>query len=176
MVLHKTGKNVTNVNIITFTWENIKLPLLIALWSKLMMQPAKTAFLKKEKRITLLKHKKFHWPWMSTKSSKKRNWAIAKSDEFTACWPSFPLIPTPMWAFWIIPTSFAPSPIANVTGSGTAHPQTNLTRCAFWARLTWQAITKSHVFATTKNISSNSWLPSELSSAAPSMIRAHGLF
>jgi hypothetical protein len=28
--------------------------------------------------------------------------------------PSFPKIPTPIWASWIIETSFAPSPIANV--------------------------------------------------------------
>lgn len=28
--------------------------------------------------------------------------------------PSFPLMPTPTWAVWIIPTSLAPSPMASV--------------------------------------------------------------
>jgi hypothetical protein len=36
---------------------------------------------------------------------------MAKSDEFAACSPSFPEIPTPTFAFWIMATSFAPSPM-----------------------------------------------------------------
>ena len=40
---------------------------------------------------------------------------MAKSLAITACMPSFPEMPTPMCAAWIIDTSLAPSPIDSVT-------------------------------------------------------------
>lgn len=39
------------------------------------------------------------------------NYKIEKSAAKAACLPSFPTIPTPISAAWIIPTSFPPSPI-----------------------------------------------------------------
>ena len=41
---------------------------------------------------------------------RKRNRGMAKSEAITACMPSWPEIPTPMSAVWIMLTSFAPSP------------------------------------------------------------------
>lgn len=65
--------------------------------------------------------------------SKQITWMHIESSPFTEInvLTSFPEIPIPTWASCIIPTSFAPSPIANVTGSGTTWCRTNLTSCAY---------------------------------------------
>jgi len=42
------------------------------------------------------------------------NWVIEKSELLVAYYPSLPEIPIPTWAYRIILTSFAPSPIAKV--------------------------------------------------------------
>ncbi len=39
---------------------------------------------------------------------------MAKSLAITTCIPSYPQIPTPMWATWIMLTSLAPSPMLRV--------------------------------------------------------------
>ena len=43
------------------------------------------------------------------------NWAMLKSAANAAWLPSFPRIPTPTLAIWIIPTSFPPSPMLKTT-------------------------------------------------------------
>ena len=53
------------------------------------------------------------WIFFETKNA--RGYLVtAKSEAITACIPSWPLIPIPMSAVWIMDTSLAPSPIANV--------------------------------------------------------------
>ena len=49
-------------------------------------------------------------PCTSSSRTRKRNCEIAKSALLTACLPSFPMMPTPTSAAWIIATSLAPSP------------------------------------------------------------------
>ena len=60
------------------------------------------------------------------------------------CNPSFPLIPIPTPAAWIMSTSFAPSPIARVMGSGTTCSRTSATISAFCVGETRHAITVAH--------------------------------
>jgi hypothetical protein len=43
------------------------------------------------------------------------NFPKLKSLTTDAELPYFPIIPTPIWAYYIIPTSFPPSPIAKTT-------------------------------------------------------------
>ena len=65
---------------------------------------------------------------------------MAKSDELTACIPSFPIMPTPMCPALIMATSFAPSPIARQQASGT-ELRMRLSICAFWSFLALAATT-----------------------------------
>ena len=53
--------------------------------------------------------------------------------------PSWPLMPTPMWAVLIMETSLAPSPMASVTAS--LYFLTRSTTMAFWSGVTRQQIT-----------------------------------
>ena len=53
--------------------------------------------------------------------------------------PSWPLIPTPMWAVLIMETSLAPSPIESVTAC--LYFLTKSTTMAFWRGVTLQQIT-----------------------------------
>ena len=55
---------------------------------------------------------------MNNNGFKNLNYPIAKSAVLAAYYPSLPRIPTPTWAWRIIFTSLAPSPIANVTFFG----------------------------------------------------------
>lgn len=50
-------------------------------------------------------------PCQSKSLDKCLNFKIEKSEAKAACFPSFPTIPTPMSAYWIIPTSLPPSPM-----------------------------------------------------------------
>mmetsp|Transcript_51619 Transcript_51619/g.136349 ORF Transcript_51619/g.136349 Transcript_51619/m.136349 type:complete len:257 (+) Transcript_51619:1994-2764(+) len=80
---------------------------------------------------------------------------MATSELFTACLPSRPAIPMPTCAAWIMGTSFAPSPMASVTGSASSRPpfdslmlsRTRVTISAFCSGETRQAITMRHVAA-----------------------------
>jgi hypothetical protein len=55
-----------------------------------------------------------HLTWTKSKFVKNLNDAMAKSLAITTCIPSYPQIPTPMWATWIMLTSLAPSPMLKV--------------------------------------------------------------
>ena len=78
-------------------------------------------------------------PCTSISFTRKRNCAIAKSLAITACMPSWPEMPTPTCAIWIIDTSFAPSPIASVIASRLS--LTRLTTCAFCSGVARHATT-----------------------------------
>jgi hypothetical protein len=98
---------------------------------------------------------------------------MAKSELFTACLPSFPEMPTPMWASWIMPTSFAPSPIAKVTGLVVSFRRTRPTINRFCAGDTRHATTALQTFANFKKRCSSSSFPRIVSIAvAPSTTNA----
>lgn len=56
-----------------------------------------------------------HRPWWRMSLSRNWNWPIAMSLTTEAEFPSLPIIPIPISASSIIPTSFPPSPIASTT-------------------------------------------------------------
>mmetsp|Transcript_13432 Transcript_13432/g.20356 ORF Transcript_13432/g.20356 Transcript_13432/m.20356 type:complete len:272 (+) Transcript_13432:332-1147(+) len=116
--------------------------------------------------------RKSHLPCTNSSGKRNLNWAIEKSEAFTACCPSRPDIPIPIWASCIIPTSLAPSPIAKVTGSGLMKFLTSLTSNAFCLGLTRQAMTALQLLATENTISSNKGSPRKCSRAAPSTTKA----
>mmetsp|Transcript_100683 Transcript_100683/g.280419 ORF Transcript_100683/g.280419 Transcript_100683/m.280419 type:complete len:308 (+) Transcript_100683:1905-2828(+) len=78
---------------------------------------------------------------------------MEKSALFMACRPSWPAMPTPTCASWIIGTSLAPSPMASVTGVGFTPSRTMRTNCAFCSGDTRHAMTMEQMAATFKNSS-----------------------
>jgi len=60
------------------------------------------------------------------------NYFIEKSAARAACMPSFPTIPMPTSAAWIIPTSFPPSPIPNTASLSFLHLLTPYVNNFFW--------------------------------------------
>ena len=65
-------------------------------------------------RISSLVRAKHHAPCTSNRRLRHSNRSTAKSPAATACDPSRPYTATPQWDSRIIPTSFAPSPIAKM--------------------------------------------------------------
>uniref|UniRef100_A0A6B0UXZ6 Putative secreted protein n=1 Tax=Ixodes ricinus TaxID=34613 RepID=A0A6B0UXZ6_IXORI len=68
--------------------------------------------------------------------------------------PSWPLMPTPMWAILIMLTSLAPSPMASVTARLWRF--TRSTTSAFWRGVTRQQMTALQRLATSRKSSSKS--------------------
>mmetsp|Transcript_13669 Transcript_13669/g.47220 ORF Transcript_13669/g.47220 Transcript_13669/m.47220 type:complete len:372 (-) Transcript_13669:1755-2870(-) len=104
--------------------------------------------------------------------SRKRNWAMAKSDAITACMPSWPLIPTPTCAAWIMPTSLAPSPMPSVVRPDCF---TSAVTCAFWMGETRQQTTDSQAVHSSSSRSHSSSL-SACERERPSMTTAASPF
>jgi len=108
---------------------------------------------------------------MNINGFKNLNCPIAKSAVLAACCPSLPRIPTPTWAYKIMLTSFAPSPIARVTFFG------NLlfimfTISAFCWGETLQAKTTSTLSEQFKNLNLISSILSIILNDAPATIMA----
>ena len=91
---------------------------------------------------------------------------MAKSADLTACVPSLPLIPTPMWASMIIETSLAPSPIARVIQE--PRDLKMVTTSAFCLGDILQHTTDLDLMAMWKNRSYNSWSSIISASVLPS--------
>mmetsp|Transcript_16347 Transcript_16347/g.55517 ORF Transcript_16347/g.55517 Transcript_16347/m.55517 type:complete len:202 (-) Transcript_16347:201-806(-) len=97
---------------------------------------------------------------------------MAKSELFTAWRPSLPLMPTPTCASWIMPTSFAPSPMERVTGLGSRPFLTSRTNSRLWAGLTRHATTVLHSFPMVRSMVSRSKWPKISESVGPSTMSA----
>mmetsp|Transcript_589 Transcript_589/g.1138 ORF Transcript_589/g.1138 Transcript_589/m.1138 type:complete len:273 (-) Transcript_589:1098-1916(-) len=81
-------------------------------------------------------------------------------------------MPTPTCAFWIIVTSFAPSPIARVIGSGLIPSRTISTSNAFCRGLTRQAMTTLQAMLSSSNMPLRKSLSMIDLSVGPVMTRA----
>mmetsp|Transcript_123244 Transcript_123244/g.359852 ORF Transcript_123244/g.359852 Transcript_123244/m.359852 type:complete len:245 (+) Transcript_123244:818-1552(+) len=68
--------------------------------------------MKKQRNVAIRRYA--FLPWQKTRFPRNLNWEMAMSHACTAADPSLPRMPTPMWAPWIIGTSFAPSPMESV--------------------------------------------------------------
>mmetsp|Transcript_3497 Transcript_3497/g.10967 ORF Transcript_3497/g.10967 Transcript_3497/m.10967 type:complete len:215 (+) Transcript_3497:1860-2504(+) len=97
---------------------------------------------------------------------------MEKSELFMAWRPSRPAMPTPTCASWIMGTSFAPSPMASVTGCGLTPCRTMRTICAFCSGDTRQPMTMEQVWAILRKASLVLGFASIASSATPVTIRA----
>ena len=96
---------------------------------------------------------------------------MATSALRAACRPSMPLIPTPMWAAWIMETSFAPSPMASRIDCFLCF-LTSFTTRAFCSGDTRQQMTALHMTARSRNSFSRSFSSAYVSDL-PSMTRAN---
>lgn len=88
-------------------------------------------------------------PWIRSSFSRNLNRDNVKSEAITACIPSCPEIPTPTSAIWIIDTSFAPSPIANVLKCNSS--LTIFTRKAFCRGVERQQRTHAQYWVRVRN-------------------------
>lgn len=88
-------------------------------------------------------------PWINSSFSMNLKRDSVKSDAITACIPSWPEMPTPTSAIWIIDTSFAPSPMANVLRRSSS--LTIFTKNAFCNGVERQQRTQAQCWVNFKN-------------------------
>ena len=100
-------------------------------------------------RISSLVRAKHQAPCTSNKRDRHSNRSTAKSPAATACDPSRPYTATPQWDSRIIPTSFAPSPIAKIRFFSTDFAAVTSSR--FWVADTRQNNTDWHCAAARMN-------------------------
>mmetsp|Transcript_17782 Transcript_17782/g.50054 ORF Transcript_17782/g.50054 Transcript_17782/m.50054 type:complete len:218 (+) Transcript_17782:190-843(+) len=97
---------------------------------------------------------------------------MTKSEAITACMPSFPRMPTPTWAAWIMATSLAPSPTAMVRTERWVLMR--VTICCFWIGVERHATTVWQCFPSVTRSSCMLSSSITIASASPSMTRQAG--